>query len=78
MILTVITTKVTPDRRKDHGLGPSVGLGCDRQKDHRGIEDTELLDICGVMRESRVKIKLLWSCNDYYGIVYTKLDLILR
>ena len=47
------------DRRKDHGLGPSVGRGCDRRKDHRGIEDTELLYIREVVRESWVKVKLL-------------------
>ena len=47
------------DRRKDHGLGPSVGRGCDRRKDHRDIEDTELLYIRDVVRESWVKIKLL-------------------
>ena len=34
-------------------------FGCDRRKDHRGIEDTELLDIRDVVRESWVKIKLL-------------------
>ena len=45
------------DRRKDHG--PSVGHGCDRRKDHRGIEDTEILYIRDVVRESWVKIKLL-------------------
>ena len=37
----------------------SVGRGCDRRKDHGGIEDTELLDIRDVVRESWVKIKLL-------------------
>ena len=47
------------DRRKDHGLRPSVGRGCNHQKDHGGIEDTELLDIRDVVRESWVKIKLL-------------------
>ena len=47
------------DCRKDHGLRPSVGHGCDRRNDHRGIEDTELLDIRDVVRESWVKIKLL-------------------
>ena len=47
------------DRRKDHGLGPSVGRGCDRRKDHGGIEDTELLYIRDVVRESWVKVKLL-------------------
>ena len=46
--------------------------------DHRGIEDTELLDIRDAVRESWVKIKLLVAFKDYYGIVYTKLDLILR
>ena len=40
--------------------------------------NTDLLDTCGVMRESRVKIKLLVVMNDHYGIVNTKLDLILR
>ena len=40
--------------------------------------NTDLLDICGVMRESRVKVKLLVVMNDYYGIVNTKLDWILR
>ena len=40
--------------------------------------DTDSLDIWGVMRESRVKIKLLVVINDYYGIVNTKLDWILR
>ena len=55
-------------------MRPSVGHGCDRRNDHRGIEDTELLDIHDVVRESWVKIKLLVD----YGIVYTKLDLILR
>ena len=59
-------------------MRPSVGHGCDRRHDHRGIEDTELLDFRDVVRESWVKIKLLGSFNDYYGIVYTKLDLILR
>ena len=34
-------------------------FGCDRQNDHHGIEDTELLDIRDVVRESWVKIKLL-------------------
>ena len=33
--------------------------GCDRRKDHDGIEDTELLDIRDVVRESWVKIKFL-------------------
>ena len=47
------------DRCKEHGLGQSVGRGCDRRKDHDGIEDTELLYICGVVRESWVKVKLL-------------------
>ena len=47
------------DRLKDHGLGPSVGRGCDRRKDHSGIEDTESLYIRDVVRESWVKIKLL-------------------
>ena len=47
------------DRHKDHGLGPSVDRGCDRRKDHGGIEDTELLDIRDIVRESWVKIKLL-------------------
>ena len=47
------------DHRKDHGLGPSVGRGCDHRKDHEGIEDTELLYIRDVVRESWVKIKLL-------------------
>ena len=47
------------DRRKDHGLGPSVGRGCDHRKNHGGIEDTELLYIRDVVRESWVKIKLL-------------------
>ena len=37
-----------------------------------------VVDICGVMRESRVKVKLLVVINDYYGIVNTKLDWILR
>ena len=46
-------------RRKDHCLRPSVGHGCDRRKDHRGIDDTELLYIRDVVRESWVKIKLL-------------------
>ena len=40
--------------------------------------NTDSLDIFGVMRESRVQFKLLVVINDYYGIVYTKLDLILR
>ena len=40
-------------------MGPSVGHGCDRRKDHSGIEDTELLYIRDVVRESWVKIKLL-------------------
>ena len=26
-------------------------FGCDRRKHHPGIEDTELLDICDVVRE---------------------------
>ena len=43
------------DRRKDGGLGPSVGRGCDRRKDHGGIEDTELLYIRDVVRESMGK-----------------------
>ena len=47
------------DRRKDHGLRQSVGCCYDRSKDHRGIKDTEFLDIRGVVRESWVKIKLL-------------------
>ena len=47
------------DCRKDHGLRPCVGRGCGRRKDHGGIEDTKLLDICDVVRESWVKIKLL-------------------
>ena len=47
------------DRRKDHDLGPSVGRGCDRRKDQDGIEDTKLLYIRDVVRESWVKIKLL-------------------
>ena len=46
--------------------------------DHHGIEDTEWLDIRDVVRESYVKIKLLVVINDYYGIVNTKLDWILR
>ena len=33
--------------------------GCGRRKDRDGIEDTELLDIRDVVRESWVKIKLL-------------------
>ena len=62
------------DCRKDHSLRPSVGRGCDRRKDHRGIEDTEMLHIRDVVRESWVKIKLLatvlfipsliWSWDD--------------
>ena len=60
MVLTVrIMSYIGCDRRKDHCLRPSVGHGCDRQNDHRGIEDTELLDIRDVVRESWVKIKLL-------------------
>ena len=47
------------DRRKDHGLRPSVGRGCNHRKDHGGIEDTELLYMHDVVRESWVKIKLL-------------------
>ena len=46
--------------------------------DHRDINDTELLDICDVVRESWVKIKLLVVMYDYYRIVNTKLDWILR
>ena len=53
VILTAITT------RPIHGLGPSVGRGCDRRKDHDGIEDTESLYNRDVVRESWVKIKLL-------------------
>ena len=34
-------------------------FACDRRNDHRGIEDTELLDIHDVVQESWVKIKLL-------------------
>ena len=34
-------------------------FGCDRCNDHRGTEDTELLDIRDVVRESWVKNKLL-------------------
>ena len=47
------------DHRKDHSLRLSVGRGCDRRKDHGGIEDTELLYIRDVVRESWVRIKLL-------------------
>ena len=47
------------DRHKDDGLGPSVGHGCDHRQDHNGIEDTELLYICDVVRDSWVKTKLL-------------------
>ena len=36
------------------------------------------VDICGVMRESREKVKLLVVMNDYYDIVNTKLDWKLR
>ena len=39
---------------------------------------TNLFDIWDVMRKSRVKVKLLVVINDYYGIVNTKLDWILR
>ena len=46
------------DRRKDHRLRPSVGHGCARRNDHRGIEDTELLYIHDVVRESWVNIML--------------------
>ena len=45
------------DRRKDHGQG--IGRGCDHRKNHGAIEDTELLYIRDVVRESWVKIKLL-------------------
>ena len=37
----------------------SVGRGCDRRKDHDGIEDTELLYIRDVVRESWVKVRRL-------------------
>ena len=47
------------DRRKDHALRLSVGCGCDRHKDHGDIEDTELLYIRDVVRDSWVKVKLL-------------------
>ena len=40
--------------------------------------DTDLLDIWDVMRKSSVNVKLLVVINDYYGIVNTKLDWILR
>ena len=41
MVIAVrITSYFGDDRHKDHEL-----LGCDRRNDHRGIEDTELLDI---------------------------------
>ena len=36
-------------------------------------ESAELMDIHGVMRESRVKVKLLVVMNDYYGIVIPSL-----
>ena len=39
---------------------------------------TNLLDIWDVMRESMVKVKLFVVINDYYSIVNTKLDWILR
>ena len=45
--------------RPSRNLGPDIGRGCDRRKDHGGIEDTELLYIHDVVRESWVKIKLL-------------------
>ena len=42
-------------------------------EDHRGIVDTELMDICDVVQESRVKVKLLVVMYDYYGIVIPSL-----
>ena len=40
---------------------------------HRGIVDTELLDIHDVVRELWVKIKTLVVMTDYYGIAFTSL-----
>ena len=55
----LMMSKVGCDCRKDHRSRPSVGHGCGHRIDHCGIDDTELLDIRDVVRESWVKIKLL-------------------